>query len=134
MPHTTFTNPQVVLFCEDVERTAAFYTKLGFTGAFRTPPAGPVRHVDLVLDGHRIGFVSHEAARGDHGIPANREAARGAVILWCDDTPAAYQRLLDAGATPLEGPHPFLDDLLIAWAVDPDGHPIQVVQRLPGRP
>lgn len=126
-----FRAPQVVLFCADVEGTAAFYRRLGFAEAFRTPALGVPKHVDVVLDGFRLGLAGHEATREDHGLETNRDPARAAVILWCDDTPAAYRTLLEAGATALAEPYRFLDGrLLIAWAADPEGHPIQVVQRL----
>ena len=124
-----FTDPQVVLFCVDVEGTAGFYRRLGFTEAFRTPAEGPPKHVDVVLGGFRLGLAGHDASREDHGLETNREPSRAAVILWCEDTPAAYRALLEAGAAPLAEPAPFLDSLLIAWAADPEGHPIQVVQR-----
>lgn len=53
------------------------------------------------------------------------------MILWTKDTPAAYARLQELGATALQEPHVFLDRLLIAWVEDPDGHAVQVVQELP---
>jgi hypothetical protein len=37
----------------------------------------------------------------------------------------------ELGAKPLHSPSTWLDRLLIAWAEDPDGHLIQVVQDLP---
>lgn len=123
-----FTGPQVVLFCTDVDASAAFYVRLGFAEAFRLPAEGPARHVDVVLDGVRVGLTRHEDVEADHGFVTNREPHRAAVVLWCADTPAAYDVLLAAGATPMAEPHVFLDRLLIAWAADPDGHPIQVVQ------
>ena len=49
-----------------------------------------------------------------------------------DDTAAAYARLLELGATPVRPPSPWLGRLLVAWAEDPDGHPVQVVQQLDG--
>lgn len=125
-----FTSPQVVLFVADVDAAAAFYVRLGFAEAFRTPLEGPARHVDVVLDGFRLGLASHAATSEDHDFATNRDPHRAAVILWSEDTPAALRALLDAGATPMEEPYVFLDRLLIAWAADPDGHPIQVVQRL----
>jgi catechol 2,3-dioxygenase-like lactoylglutathione lyase family enzyme len=124
-----FSSPQTVLFCADVDASAAFYVRLGFTEAFRLPAEGRARHVDVVLDGHRVGLTQHDAVHQDHGYATNRDPRRAAVVLWCEDTPTAYDALLAAGATPMSEPHVFLDRLLIAWAADPDGHPIQVVQR-----
>jgi predicted enzyme related to lactoylglutathione lyase len=124
-----FTSPQVVLFCADVEGTAAFYGRLGFVEAFRVPADGPPKHVDVELDDWRLGLTSHEGTEEDHGFATGRDPHRAAVVLWCDDVAAAYERLLDAGATAMAGPHEFLGRLRIAWAADPEGHPIQVVQR-----
>lgn len=38
-----------------------------------------------------------------------------------------------SGAPTLAAPHVWLDRLLIAWAADPDGDPIQPVQHPPAR-
>ena len=124
-----FRTPQVVILSADVERSAVFYSSLGFVEVFRTPRDGPPIHVDLVLDGYRLGVASEASVRADHGLDPASDGPRAAVILWTDDTPAAYQRLQDLGAVPLKPPTPWLDRLLIAWAADPDGHPIQVVQQ-----
>ena len=125
-----FSNPQVVLFCDDVEAAASFYRRLGFEESFRTPTEGAPTHVDVVLDGMRLGLAGHDASTEDHGFPTNREPDRATVVLWCGDVEAGFRTLLDAGATPMSEPHPFLEDLRIAWARDLDGHPIQVVQRI----
>ncbi len=123
-----FRSPQIVLFSSDVERAAAFYTAIGFSEVFRTPADGEPIHVDLVLDGYRLGIASETSTREDHGLDPVVEGQRAAVILWTDDTPAGYERLLRHGATPVKPPSRWLDRLLIAWAADPDGHLIQVVQ------
>ncbi|RFU85577.1 VOC family protein [Streptomyces triticagri] len=124
----TFKNPQIVLFSQDVERTADFYKDIGFIEVFRTPAEGVPIHVDLTLDGYRIGFAGETSTRDDHGLAPIVAGQRAAVILWTDDTSQAYARLLELGATPVKAPEPWLSDLLIAWAEDPDGHLIQVVQ------
>jgi catechol 2,3-dioxygenase-like lactoylglutathione lyase family enzyme len=124
-----FTAPQVVLFSRDIERAARFYEELGFVEAFRTPAQGTPIHVDLVLDGYRIGLATEDSTRHDHGLDPVASGQRAAVILWTADTPAAYSHLLQAGAKAIKDPEPWLDRLLIAWAEDPDGHLIQVVQK-----
>ncbi|MEU4190483.1 VOC family protein [Kribbella sp. NPDC026611] len=123
-----FGRPQVVLFCQDVERAGRFYQELGFAEVFRTPAEGPPIHLDLVLDGYRIGLATEESTRRDHGLDPVAAGQRAAVILWTADTPAAYKRLQEVGATPVKGPRPWLGRLLIAWVEDPAGHLIQVVQ------
>ena len=117
-----------MLFSEDPSRTAEFYQQLGFEEVFRTPSEGAAIHIDLVLDGYRIGLASAASTRDDHGLSPVVDGQRAAVILWTDDTPAAYSTLLELGARPVKGPQPWLGRLLIAWVEDPDGHLVQVVQ------
>lgn len=126
-----FRTPQVILFSEDVPRAAAFYAGLGFTETFRVPTEGEPIHVDLTLDGYRIGIASVASTRDDHGLDPVPSGQRAAVILWTDDTAAAYEKLTADGAPALAAPHVWLGRLLIAWTADPDGNPIQIVQHLP---
>ncbi|MFG1915230.1 VOC family protein [Micromonospora sp. NPDC048898] len=125
-----FRSPQVVLFSEDVPRAAEFYTGLGFTETFRVPVEGEPIHIDLVLDGYKIGIASVTSTRDDHGLDPVPQGQRAAIILWTDDTAGAYADLTANGAPALAAPHRWLDHLLIAWTADPDGNPIQIVQRL----
>jgi catechol 2,3-dioxygenase-like lactoylglutathione lyase family enzyme len=125
-----FRTPQVILFSEDLPRAAAFYTRLGFRETFRVPADGKPIHVDLVLDGYKVGIASAASTRDDHGLDPIAEGQRVAVILWTDDTAAAYDDLVAGGAPALASPHVWLGRLLIAWTADPDGNPIQIVQSL----
>jgi catechol 2,3-dioxygenase-like lactoylglutathione lyase family enzyme len=125
-----FKTPQIVLFSKDLSRAAEFYKRLGFEEVFRTPSEGSPIHLDLVLDGYRIGLASEASTRLDHGLVPVMDGQRAAVILWTEDTPTAYSTLQTLGAKPVKAPGPWLDRLLIAWAEDPDGHLIQVVQSL----
>lgn len=118
----------MVLFSRDLERAAAFYRALGFEEVFRTPQEGTPIHVDLALDGYRIGLASETSTREDHGLEPVVDGQRAAVILWTDDTVAAYDRVQELGAKPVKGPSPWLGRLLIAWVEDLDGHLVQVVQ------
>ncbi|PWU46674.1 glyoxalase/bleomycin resistance/dioxygenase family protein [Micromonospora globispora] len=126
-----FRTPQVILFSADVTRAAAFYAKLGFTETFRVPTEGEPIHVDLALDGYKIGIASVDSTRNDHGLSPVPSGQRAAVILWTDDTAAAYEQVTADGAPALKAPHTWLGRLLIAWTADPDGNPIQIVQHLP---
>jgi glyoxylase I family protein len=101
-----------VLFSDDLPRTAAFYTGLGFAETFRVPVEGDPIHVDLVLDGYRIGIATAESTRDDHGLSPLSSGQRAAVVLWTDDVPAAYDALTAAGTAGLSPPHPWLDRLL----------------------
>ncbi|SCE94786.1 Glyoxalase-like domain-containing protein [Micromonospora chokoriensis] len=125
-----FRDPQVILFSKDVSRTSEFYTGLGFAETFRVPTEGEPIHVDLVLDSYKIGIASVASTRDDHGLDPVPQGQRAAVILWTDDTAAAYAELTANGVPALAAPHRWLDRLLIAWVADPDGNPIQIVQQL----
>jgi hypothetical protein len=128
----TFTAPQVILFSADVEAASAFYRRLGFQETCRVPDVGAPIHVDLALGDYKIGFASIASSREHHGLRPVDEGQRATVTLWTEDTAAAYRSLTEAGVPGLAGPHVWLDRLLIAWIQDPDGHPIQLVQRLDG--
>lgn len=125
-----FREPQVILFSEDVPRAVAFYSGLGFTETFRVPTDSEPIHVDLVLDGYKIGIASVASSRDDHGLDPVAEGQRLVVVLWTDDTASAYDELVASGAPALASPQMWLGRLLIAWTADPDGNPIQIVQSL----
>jgi glyoxylase I family protein len=125
-----FHSPQVVLFSDDLPRAVSFYGRLGFTEVFRVPEQGLPIHVDLALDGYRIGIASAASTREDHGLDPVTEGQRAAVVLWTDDTARAYAQLTADGVPGLAPPHEWLDRLVIAWVADPDGNPIQIVQTL----
>ena len=126
----SFRTPEVILFSEDVERAAAFYSSLGFAETLRVPTEGDPIHVDLVLDGYKIGIASVASTRDDHGLDPVPNGQRAAVILWTDDAAAAFAEVTAGGAPGLAPPHEWLGRLLIAWVADPDGNPVQIVQHL----
>lgn len=123
-----FRTPQVILFSADVERAAAFYVSLGFVETFRVPTDGEPIHVDLLLDGYKLGIASLDSTREDHGLDPVAEGQRAAVILWTDDVDAAFAELTARGAAALAPPTVWLGRLRLAWVADPDGHPVQLVQ------
>jgi uncharacterized glyoxalase superfamily protein PhnB len=118
-----FRTPQVILFSENLPRAIAFYTRLGFTKTFWVPLDGEPIHVDLTLDGYMIGIASVESTRDDHGLDPVSTGQRAAVILWTDDTAAAFADLTAEGAPALASPHEWLGRLLIA------GSPTQTATR-----
>ena len=108
----------------------AFYTALGFVETFRTPAAGEPSHVQLALDGFTLGIATIAAARDHHGLDPRGEGRWIEIVLWTDDTDAAVAALVGNGAPLLSPPHDFLGGRRrAAWVADPDGNPIQLVQR-----
>ncbi|HEX6445592.1 MAG TPA: VOC family protein [Streptosporangiales bacterium] len=125
-----FSDPQVILFVADCERAAAFYGRFGFRETFRTSASAPVK-VELALGGFGLGLALPEPAAASHGIKPVDSGHRACITLWTDDVDAAYRIALDAGGVEHAPPHPFLDGRLrVAFVEDPDGHPVQFVQRV----
>jgi predicted enzyme related to lactoylglutathione lyase len=124
-----FSHPAVNVYSNDVGRLTAFYRGLGFRETFRTPDSGDPDHVELRLDDFTLGVAAVSAATSDHGLRPNLGGRPVEIVLWTDDTDAAYEDLTRAGAPSLSAPHDFLSSLRCAWVADPDGNPIQLVQR-----
>jgi catechol 2,3-dioxygenase-like lactoylglutathione lyase family enzyme len=127
-----FSAPQVNIYSGDVIRSVEFYRGFGFEETFRTPREGEPIHVELVLDGFKVGIAAATSAAADHGLELDvSKPGRGIeIVLWTDDTDAAFARLIAAGAQVLSEPHDWLGGTLrVAWVADPDENPIQLVQR-----
>ena len=126
-----FSAPQVNIYSQDVLRAIAFYRAIGFEETFRTPRDGDPIHVELVLDGFKLGIASADSAAADHGLELDLAApGRGIEIaVWTDDADEAFTRLVAAGARPLSEPHDWLDSLRVAWVADLDDNPVELVQR-----
>jgi uncharacterized glyoxalase superfamily protein PhnB len=125
-----FRNAQVILFVADCERAAAFYETIGFTETFRVPRDAPIK-VEMALGGFELGLALPGPAATSHHISPVTEGHRACITVWTDDCDAAYRAALAAGAVDNLAPHPFLGDKLrIAMVEDPDGHPVQLVQRV----
>src|ERR1044072_545752 len=134
-----FSASQITVYAKDINRSMVFYRGLGFAEAFRYVPHGEPVHVELVLDGFRLGIADVAAARADHGLDPNLAGQAAEFVLWCTDTAAAFAKLTGEGAPALSAPHDWLDDLRLAWVADPDGDPVQLAGRgltadLPGGP
>ena len=127
-----FSTPQVNIYSEDVVRSVDFYRSLGFEETFRTPREGTPIHVELELDGFTVGIAAVTSAVADHGLDLDlsKPGRRMELLLWTDDTDAAFARLTAAGARALSEPHDWLDGTLrLAWVADPDNNPIELAQR-----
>ena len=127
-----FSTPQVNIYSEDVVRSVEFYRGFGFEETFRTPRDGAPIHVELQLDGFKVGIAAVTSAMADHGLDLDlSKPGRGMeILLWTDDTDAAFGRLKAAGARVLSEPHDWLGTLRVAWVADPNNNPIELAQRL----
>jgi predicted enzyme related to lactoylglutathione lyase len=118
------------LYSRDLSRAAGFYSELGFIESFRTPTEGDPVHIELTLDGFTLGIATIKAAKEHHSLQPGGEGRWIEIVLWTDDTDAAVNVLVAKGAPLLSPAHDFLEGQLRAsWIADPDGNPIQLVQR-----
>jgi predicted enzyme related to lactoylglutathione lyase len=125
----TVRNPAINIYSRDVLRLVTFYESLGFRKSFRTPDTGTPVHVEVTLDGFTLGVAAVEAAVSDHGLSPDLGGRPVEIVLWTEDTDGVYNQLTGRGAPSLSPPHDFLGALRSAWVADPDGNPIQIVQR-----
>jgi len=120
----------VNLYAEEVEPAVAFYTALGFEQTYRVPTAGTPQHVEVRNGGLTIGVSSVEAARTDHAFEASQDGASVEIVLWCDDSDAAYAQAVAAGATVSREPYDFQNGRLhVARVFDPLRNPLVLVEK-----
>ena len=123
-----FAAVQVNLWCDDVERCAAFFRRLGMPERFRFPPDGEPHQVEVDAAGVRIGFSSARVGAELFGI-ATIPGENTEVVLWCDDVDGLHRTALDAGGEPVTSPTDSPDGRLrYAWLRDPEGHRVKLVQ------
>jgi catechol 2,3-dioxygenase-like lactoylglutathione lyase family enzyme len=128
---SAFGSPMINLYSRDLLRAVAFYSALGFVETFRTPALGAPLHIELRLDGFTLGIATIEAARENHGLHPEGEGRWIEIVLRTDDTDSAVSALVSKGVRLLSPAHDFLDGKLrSAWVADPDGNPVQLVQRI----
>jgi catechol 2,3-dioxygenase-like lactoylglutathione lyase family enzyme len=127
---STFRDPMINLYTRDLQQLVGFYEQLGFRETFRTPKEGSPVHVEVELDGFKVGIASVDAAIADHGLSPDLGGRPVELVLWSDDVDRDHAWLTAGGTPSLSAPHDFLAGRLrAAWVADPDGNPIQLVQR-----
>ena len=74
------------IYSGDVLRAVDFYRGIGFEETFRTPREGAPIHVELELDGFKLGVASVSSAVADHGLELDlSKPGRGMEIcVWTD--------------------------------------------------
>src|SRR5579863_1488141 len=115
-----FRAPQINLYSRDLPRAVAFYKQFGFVETFRTPDKGPIRHIELKLDGFTLGIATFEAAESDHGLHPGGDGRWIEVVLQTDDVDKRMKELVERGAKLISAPHYFAGDMIRAgWIADP---------------
>lgn len=116
----------VTYFSDDVPAAVAWYTDmLGAEPYFVRPEQGPPAYVEF-----RIGDSLHELGILDARYAPHPRTGRaeGEIVYWAvDDVHAAYQRLLDLGATAHDKPTERGPGFITASVLDPFGNILGVM-------
>jgi predicted enzyme related to lactoylglutathione lyase len=116
----------VTYFSDDVPAAVAWYTELlGIEPYFVRPQDGPPAYVEF-----RIGDLQHELGILDarYAPHPHTRTAGGEIVYWAvDDAHAAYQRLLDLGATEHDKPTDRGPGFVTASVLDPFGNILGVM-------
>jgi len=101
----------------DIEKGKAWYSEvLGFGPYFDQP-----FYVGFNVAGYELGLQP--------GAPASGDKADGAVAYWgVDDAAAAYQRILELGATTHEAVQDVGEGIKVATVKDPFGNIFGIIE------
>lgn len=124
------TGGQTTIYTADLGAAQAFYEALGLEQSFRYPADGQASHVELRAGDYVLALATEAAARADHGLDPHPGGGGIEIVLWVNDTDAAYALAINNGARALSAPKIWLDRLRVAWVYDLDGNPLNFVQNL----
>ena len=113
------------LYASDMPAAIDWYTELfGLPPYFRRPEEGPTAYAEWRIGDRQteVGIIDASWAPYPVGF------ASGAVLHWAvEDVEAAYTKLLDLGATSLQGPTPRGEGFVTASVTDPFGNVLGVM-------
>lgn len=126
-----FRTALVNLYTRDIMAGLYFYGELlGFAETFRTPLEGIPEHVELELNGFKIGLGTVEAAKRVHGVQPAPGSPAMVLVVWTDDVDEAYGKLLAAGVPVVQPPHDTGNNNRNALLRDPDGNLVEIVAKV----
>jgi catechol 2,3-dioxygenase-like lactoylglutathione lyase family enzyme len=119
-----------ILAVTDVQRSIAFYERLGFSAeaTYDDPP-----YATLAIAGARLSLAEQGHAAEDRpGValeaPRDRSRANALLVLEVDDCMGSYRELLEAGVEFLAEPYSPPWGGHRCFAVDPDGYLVELEQ------
>lgn len=126
-----FVTGLVNLYTRDIEAGMFFYGDLlGFAETFRTPKDGIPSHVELELNGFKIGLGTVEAAKRVHGVEPAPGSPSMVLVVWTDDVDEAFGKLVAANVPVVQPPHNTGNNNRSALLRDPDGNLVEIVAKV----
>lgn len=120
---------QPTLFTKDIEKSAAFYLRLGFVEAYRFPPGTTApAFISLHRDTFYITLAQIDAIREQTGLPRIGRATNRQfdITVIVDDVDDTVSTLRDAGAKVVMEPRDQAWGDRHAYVADPDGNYVQI--------
>jgi lactoylglutathione lyase len=112
-----------VVYATDVERTARFWERLGFTRYFQLPAEGVPGYVGLRRGDSEIAVVSAEWPADQYGLRLGT-GPRFEMFVYVGAVDELIVRLRDEGVTVLRDPADMPWGERIGFIADPDGNPV----------
>ena len=112
----------------DLDRSAAFYEKLGFEELRRVPIRDEATNLFMGLpgDGARLELTYNH----DRAVPYEIGTGYGHIAITADDLDATLERLAADGIEPEKPPYRVREGgSRICFVRDPDGYRIELIER-----
>lgn len=119
-----------ILAVADVERSAAWYERLGFEveATYDDPPYATLAQAGARLSLAEQGHAAEDRPGVSLDAPADRSRMNALLVLEVDDCLAAYRELTEAGVEFLAEPYSPPWGGHRCFAVDPDGYLVELEQ------
>jgi len=119
-----------VVYAQDVERSVAFYERLGFAAHSRLPPEGDAGYVGLRRGGYELAVVTVHSPRELIGVTVG-SGPRFEMFVYVDNVDHSVEQLRDADASILREAEDMFWGERVAYVTDPDGNPIALASAPP---
>lgn len=121
-----------VLYAKDVERVAAFYSRLGFVEHFRLPePDGAPGFIALRREGAELAVTTEDAPRMLAGVEPG-PGPRHELFVYVEDVVGMVTALRGAGAQILREPKEMPWGERVGFVLDPEGNVVSLAQSASG--
>lgn len=118
-----------IVYAADVDITAAFYERFGFTRHVQLPAEGPAGYVGLRRDLAELAVVAREWPVDQYGIEPG-DAPTFEMFVYVDDVEAVILAIERDGFRILRPPATMPWGERVGFVVDPDGNPVAVAAQL----
>ena len=112
-----------MVYASDVETTARFWERLGFTRYFELSPDGKPGYVGLRRDSAELAVAAREWAQDQYGLVLG-DGPRFEMFVYTDDVDTLIAALRAEGVPVLGDPADMAWGERVATIADPDGNPV----------